>query len=89
MRVYSFFPSSSTISPSTTLGWILPSRIPCRILLGPLQNRPRRAPNLTQLSDAVMATWDAILDEELGVLVQEMRDRRQAVIDAEGGHIPY
>ena len=36
-----------------------------------------------------MATWDAILDEELGVLVQEMRDRRQAVIDAEGGHIPY
>jgi transposase len=42
-----------------------------------------------QLRVAVKGVWEAISSEELADLVGKMRDHYQAVIDAEGGHIPY
>ncbi len=42
-----------------------------------------------QLRVAVKAAWEAIPDEEMADLVREMGERCQAVIDAQGGHIPY
>jgi transposase len=42
-----------------------------------------------QLREAVKAAWEWFPKEELQELVQSIRDRCQAVIDAEGGHIPY
>jgi hypothetical protein len=42
-----------------------------------------------QLRDAVKAAWEAISEEELAELVRDLPSRCQAVIDAEGGHIPY
>ena len=42
-----------------------------------------------QLRDAVKAAWEAISEEGLAELVRDMPSRCQAVIDAEGGYIPY
>lgn len=42
-----------------------------------------------QLRVAVKEAWEHIPTEELADLVRGMRDRCEAVILAEGGHIPY
>lgn len=42
-----------------------------------------------QLRKAVREAWDSIPPEELGDLINSMKDRCQAVIDANGMHIPY
>ena len=42
-----------------------------------------------KLRKAVKEAWDAITEEQLRELIAGMKERCQAVIDANGGHIPY
>ena len=41
------------------------------------------------LRKAVREAWDAVTSEQLDALINEMKDRCQAIIDADGKHIPY
>jgi len=45
--------------------------------------------NYDRLREAVLAAWRAIPQDWLDDLVKSMRDRCQAVIDAEGYHTKY
>ena len=42
-----------------------------------------------QLKIAVQEAWDSITIDQLNELIDSMHDRCQAVIDANGNHIPY
>ena len=51
-------------------------------------NFPERM-TYAQLRTAVRQAWDAITVDQLNELIDSMQARCQAVIDANGNHIPY
>jgi transposase len=54
-----------------------------------LRQRRQQPGNVQQLRQALVAEWNAIHQPDIGTLVNSMRRRCQAVIDAQGGHTRY